>query len=721
MEYFLNQSHLVEPTTDATSSASKVATSKCDHMSGPDPARKSHEYEQGRQSGFASYGPPQYGTSGSQRQDLTQLSANQPASRDHYVDGCQDSMTNHLEGGSSSSDLPPGYDAPGSKASAYYNISKGAMMENGIPGPTQRTASGRALPMLPGGQSNLGVAGHVPTSRQSSGSRPLPPRPPAISMNKSTGGGNHAASSAEPYSDGNDQHKPRKSLPLTPGASTHHEQLPPLQVESRNHYAPGYPTSPPPDSAFQNMFPPAFGAVPRMSPGTPGAPGFPPPVSPFPTGAMPGFPPSYMYGMPPMPAMDPTMYHTMPPPLAAAGMMGYPPYGVYPPGYMPPGWPLAQPPAMPGQDHLTQPQAYLPNQPVHHVPSYSETHTLRKPPPIAVPEWPVSGLDGNGSADGGVYEASALTPKPMLQNGSADGKPWKEHHRQNQGIPYQDDSSNPTPLAAQSTEGHGQAPPHDGHQKLKPLASIGNNTTTRKARGMEYLQSLGVTDSTPTPNTLSEEASVIEIWPPDSYDKFTSDSNTGSNATAEPMQSTTSLLHNTHITPQVGPESIFNHAQSQAHRESTVSIPNTIQSVGEGPSHPYERLARVSSVAPSWISQAREGGRPPARWVQNKLFLHQSHAEGRDPGEFDPESAADSYWDDDMDEDGMYRDEADESEEEENEMNFFMPSLESHVAVQLRDRVERNTHIKGGIAWPASFTGRDVVVRVNLGQSTTCG
>ncbi|KAJ9102459.1 hypothetical protein QFC21_002859 [Naganishia friedmannii] len=430
---------------------------------------------------------------------------------------------------------------------------------------------------------------------------------------------------------------------------------------------------------------------------------------------MSGFPPSYMYGLPPLSTMDPTMYHTMPPPLPAAGMMGYPSYGVFPPGYMPPSWPLAQIPALPGQDLQLHAQAYLPNQSVPRVPSYSETHTSHRPPPIAVPEWPVSRVDGNGNAGGGVQEASALTPKPMLQNGSANMDTWEEHYRQNQGVssnaaPYQDNSSQSMHLAAQPNEGRNQAMSHDGHQTSRPLSSMRNDSTTRKARGMEYLRSLGVTDNTPTDDTVSEEASVIEIWPPDSYDQLTFDSNTDQNAISGPMQSTTSLLQDTHITPQVGPDPIFNHSQSQAHRESTVSIPNTIQSVDEGPSHSYERLARVSSVAPSWISQAREGGRPPARWVQNKLFLHQSHAEGREAGgEFDPESAADSYWDDDMDDDGMYRDEADGSEEEENEMNFFMPSLESHVAVQWRDRVERNTHIKGGIAWPASFTGRDVV------------
>lgn len=693
-------------------------------MSGQDFTGKSDQYEQGHQSGFASYGPPQYGAAGSSGQDATEISATLPVPGSRFLGDRQHSMTNQPGGGSSSSDLPPGYDAPGPKASAYYNLSKAAMMENGAPGPTQRTASGRALPMLPGGQSNhLGAAGPIPTSRNSSGSRPLPPRPPMMPVSSRPNGGSvESQRAAEPYPERVDHHKPRKTLPLTPGVGRHPEQLSPPQVEPRNQSITGYPTSPPPDTAFQNMFAPAFGAVPRPSPGTPGAPGFLPPTSPFPSSAMSEFPPSYMYGLPPMRTMEPTMYHAMPPPLPSAGMMGYPSYGVFPPGYMPPIWPLAQLPALPGQDHQPHPQAYPSTQSTPRAPSYSETHTSRRPPPIAVPEWPMSGVDSNGQTGGVVQEASALTPKPMLQNGSADGEFWKEQHRQNQEAPshagrYQDDSSNSEHLSTQPNGGVYQELPHDSHQTSRPFSSVANNPTTRKARGMEYLQSLRVTDSTPAANTLSQEGSVIEIWPPDSYDRLTSDSNTDHNATNDAAQSVTSLLENTHIATQVNTDSIFNHSQSQTHRESTVSIPNTIQSVGEGPSHPYERLARVSSVAPSWISQAREGGRPPARWVQNKLFLHQSHAEGREAGEFDPESAADSYWDDDMDEDGMYRDDVDGSEEEENEMNFFMPSLESHVAVQLRDRVERNTHIKGGIAWPASFTGRDVVVRNSYSPS----
>ncbi len=52
-------------------------------------------------------------------------------------------------------------------------------------------------------------------------------------------------------------------------------------------------------------------------------------------------------------------------------------------------------------------------------------------------------------------------------------------------------------------------------------------------------------------------------------------------------------------------------------------------------------------------------------------------------------------------------------EEEQNEMNFFNPALLSHISVQLRDRVQRGDHVKSGIAWPNSFTGRDIITAVN--------
>jgi len=151
------------------------------------------------------------------------------------------------------------------------------------------------------------------------------------------------------------------------------------------------------------------------------------------------------------------------------------------------------------------------------------------------------------------------------------------------------------------------------------------------------------------------------------------------------------------------------------HRESVVSLPQSVRTFGEGPSNGarhgrQQSLNHRGSLAPSWIEQSQEGRPPPARWVQNKLFLHQSHAAGFSPtslGDVTGEDGeAGGYFEEE------YEEEYDEEEEveEQNEMNFFSPSLLSHVSVQLRDRVERNSHIKGGIPWPKSFTGRDVIV-----------
>ncbi len=139
-------------------------------------------------------------------------------------------------------------------------------------------------------------------------------------------------------------------------------------------------------------------------------------------------------------------------------------------------------------------------------------------------------------------------------------------------------------------------------------------------------------------------------------------------------------------------------ASSADHRQSTVSIPTSVSTIDPGGPSGQRRGAEL---APSWTHQSA-GSRAPARWVQNKLFLHQSHAASASPS---GGALGDGYFDD---EDEEYEEE--EEDEEEPEMNFFNPALLSHVSVQLRDRVERGRHVKGGIPWPHSFTGRDLVV-----------
>lgn len=49
-------------------------------------------------------------------------------------------------------------------------------------------------------------------------------------------------------------------------------------------------------------------------------------------------------------------------------------------------------------------------------------------------------------------------------------------------------------------------------------------------------------------------------------------------------------------------------------------------------------------------------------------------------------------------------------DEEEGEESFVNFSLLSHLAVQLKDKVPRGTHVKGSIPYPRAFTGKDIVV-----------
>lgn len=93
-----------------------------------------------------------------------------------------------------------------------------------------------------------------------------------------------------------------------------------------------------------------------------------------------------------------------------------------------------------------------------------------------------------------------------------------------------------------------------------------------------------------------------------------------------------------------------------------------------------------------------------ARWVQTKLLLHQTQGSSN-YDEYDP--YGDGEYDDEYED--SVRDE-DEADEEVNEIRFFNPSFLSETAVQLRDRVERGHHVKGGITWVGTFTGRDLVV-----------
>jgi hypothetical protein len=68
----------------------------------------------------------------------------------------------------------------------------------------------------------------------------------------------------------------------------------------------------------------------------------------------------------------------------------------------------------------------------------------------------------------------------------------------------------------------------------------------------------------------------------------------------------------------------------------------------------------------------------------------------RGPLELHDEVDDDEYWEDD----------------EEDPNRFINFALLSHIAVQLRDKVPRGTHVKGSIPYPRAFTGKDIVVRI---------
>lgn len=62
------------------------------------------------------------------------------------------------------------------------------------------------------------------------------------------------------------------------------------------------------------------------------------------------------------------------------------------------------------------------------------------------------------------------------------------------------------------------------------------------------------------------------------------------------------------------------------------------------------------------------------------------------------------------DEDDFYDSESDDPDPD----RFVNFSLLSHLAVRLRDKVPRGTHVKSSIPYPRAFTGKDIVVSPSL-------
>jgi len=62
-----------------------------------------------------------------------------------------------------------------------------------------------------------------------------------------------------------------------------------------------------------------------------------------------------------------------------------------------------------------------------------------------------------------------------------------------------------------------------------------------------------------------------------------------------------------------------------------------------------------------------------------------------------------------------YQDEGEEiweGDEDDDESRFINYFLLSHIAMQLRDKIPKGTHVKGSIPYSRAFTGKDIVVSV---------
>ncbi|WVN89138.1 uncharacterized protein L203_104354 [Cryptococcus depauperatus CBS 7841] len=110
-----------------------------------------------------------------------------------------------------------------------------------------------------------------------------------------------------------------------------------------------------------------------------------------------------------------------------------------------------------------------------------------------------------------------------------------------------------------------------------------------------------------------------------------------------------------------------------------------------------------ADLSPSWTSQTQT----PSHWVERKLQIHQSHRNSTSldtEGGYQHEGPS-GYEDEEWEED--------EAEGEVDEGRFFQPAFLSEMALQLRDKISRAKHIKAGIAWVGSFTGKDIVTTIH--------
>ncbi|ODO05898.1 hypothetical protein I350_04959 [Cryptococcus amylolentus CBS 6273] len=153
-------------------------------------------------------------------------------------------------------------------------------------------------------------------------------------------------------------------------------------------------------------------------------------------------------------------------------------------------------------------------------------------------------------------------------------------------------------------------------------------------------------------------------------------------------------------TPDSGPSSSspsVRHVPDPPHRQSssTSSLHHSIASARSQQSQ--------FALSPSWTQQTQT----PSHWVERKLQIHASHRNSGRSFDDGLEEGPSGGWEEDEWEEGE-----EEGEEDVDEGRFFQPAFLSEMALQLRDRVERRRHIKSGIAWVGSFTGKDIVTAI---------
>ncbi|KAF8626558.1 hypothetical protein AX15_004807 [Amanita polypyramis BW_CC] len=193
------------------------------------------------------------------------------------------------------------------------------------------------------------------------------------------------------------------------------------------------------------------------------------------------------------------------------------------------------------------------------------------------------------------------------------------------------------------------------------------------------------------------------------------------------------------LSPQPSRESIAGMAGGHAlgyagHRAGFYADSNLSRSVSESSQSLYQQNAIASgsqSMASSSATPYRFETPPvPVRQPQSPEMHSNGYVYAEDDGgsrhptdllvnirDFTPnqpyEPAEDEYW---------------EYEDEDDETRYVNFAMLSHMAVQLRDKVPRGTHVKGSIPYSRAFTGKDIVstiqsiiqreLAINHGMST---